>query len=171
MVKEQRILRSRRKMGDPLDTREERRRRRENGTQDIVGYEIGSGYGPLNDDAENVASRRRWRFVTTAGCSRRIKRFCLYFEDHESGTSQREAAVSLSLSFSLSLVCLPFSTVFPRFMLCKRSSRSALCCTITESLLVIDSTAVALRSHALEIVRNNTLLSGCLAANARNHLD
>ena len=62
MVKEQRILRSRRKMGDPLDTREERRRRRENGTQDIVGYEIGSGYGPLNDDAENVASRRRWRF-------------------------------------------------------------------------------------------------------------
>lgn len=28
--------------------------------RDIVDYEIGSGYGPLND-AENVASRRRRR--------------------------------------------------------------------------------------------------------------
>jgi len=45
--------------GDWIRARREEEERRI--VQDIVDYEIGSGYGLLNDDAENVASRRRWR--------------------------------------------------------------------------------------------------------------
>lgn len=66
--------------------------------RDIADYEIGSGYGPLND-VENVASRRRRR-CNDGRLFAKDKKVCLYFEDHESGTSQR-------LLFSLSFLSPP----------------------------------------------------------------
>lgn len=83
----------------------------------IVGYEIGSGYGPLND-AENVASRRR-RQVALA----KDKRFAYTLKI--TGLWHEPDSTVLSLSFFLSFLFAPsFSIVFPRFMLYKRSSES-----------------------------------------------
>jgi len=75
------------------------------------------------------------------------------------------------LSFSLFLVCSLSQPPSLGLYSINGATGATHCCTITESLLVIDSTAVALRSHALEIVYNNTLFSGYFAANARSHLD
>jgi len=47
-------------MRDPLDIRARGEGEESRTVRDIADYEIGSGYGPLND-AENIASRRRRR--------------------------------------------------------------------------------------------------------------